>query len=69
MLVLGRLKTITEAHTPGSSGWATARHFEVTETSGSGILTQRDRANAIRDQQDQLRLTRGAALPADRGAG
>ena len=69
MLLLGRLKAITEAHTPGSSGWATARHFEVTETSGAGILTNRDRANAIRDQADQLRVARGAALPAIRDRG
>ena len=63
MLLLGRLKAITEAHTPGST-WATARHYEVTATQGAGILTQRDRANAMRDQADQLRVTRGAAPPA-----
>ena len=63
MLLLGRLKAITEAHTPGST-WATARHHEVTATQGAGILTQRDRANAMRDQADQLRVARGAALPA-----
>ena len=63
MLLLGRPKAITEAHTPGST-WATARHYEVTATQGAGILTQRDRANAIRDQADQLRVARGAAPPA-----
>ncbi len=61
MLVLGRLKALTEAR--ASSTWAAAQHYEVTETEGSGILSQRDRANALRDQRDAQRVARGGALP------
>ena len=62
MLVLGRLKALTEAHGRDGS-WATAQHYEVTETEGSGILSQRDRTNALRDQRDAQRVARGGALP------
>ncbi len=62
MLVLGRLKALTEAHGRDGS-WATAQHYEVTETEGLGILSQRDRTNALRGQRDAQRVARGGALP------
>ena len=63
MLVLGRLKALVEAHTPGSGGWSAAQHYELAETSGTGILSPRDRALAQRDQRDAQRLARGGGLP------
>ncbi len=63
MLVMGRLKALTDANTAGSGGWSSAQHYELTGTSGVGILSQRDRANARRDQRDAQRVTRGAGMP------
>ena len=51
MLAIGRLKALTEAHTPGSGGWAMAEYHEVSETGGTGIITARDRSNAMSDHR------------------
>ena len=63
MIVIGRLKAITEVATPESGGWSTARHMELVRTEDLGILTARDRELANMDQRDSLRL-RSTPAPA-----
>ena len=64
MLTLGRLKAITEVANPTSSGWAVARHHEITAPDGVGLLSARDRQNAARDQREELRISTGRSAPA-----
>ena len=70
MIVLGRLKAITEVAETGGD-WNTARHHELVRANELGMLTRADRHNASRDQRDLARLQpsggRGRGLPA-RGA-
>ena len=55
--MIGRLKALTSVVIPEgqTGGWNTAQHFEVVSSSQTGLLTQRDRTNALRDQRDALR--------------
>ncbi len=57
MILIGRLRAVTSVVTSdgANTGWAVAQHFEVLQTTANGLLTQRDRANALRDQRDVLR--------------
>ena len=56
MIVIGRLKAITEVATPESGGWSAAPHMELVRTEDLGMLTARDRELANMDQRDSLRL-------------
>ena len=67
MVCLGRLKAITQASMPDGGGWQVARHHELVAPDRFGIVTMRDRANAARDQREELRTlgyTQGSAMPA-----
>ena len=66
VVLIGRLRALTSVIIPEgqTGGWAVAQHYEVLASSASGLLTQRDRANALRDQRDHQRAQ---ALPPRRG--
>ena len=55
MIILGRLKALTQASMPDGGGWQMARHHEMVQPDPFGILTRQDRANAARDQREEQR--------------
>ena len=66
MTVLGRLKAITHVATDEEATWRSAELHELVSADSTGLLTRRDRANAVATQREQLRLRpvgRGGALP------
>ena len=67
MMLLGRLRAITSVVMPDgtSGGWAVAQHYEVLQSTTSSLLTRRDRANAVRDQRDALRVVNPGRRPPD----
>jgi len=69
VILIGRLRALTSIIIPegAAGGWSVAQHFEVLQTSSSGLLTQRDRAKGLRDQRDSLRAQ--ALPPRGRGRG
>ena len=69
MIILGRLKALAEVAAPESSGWTVARHHELIRVDDMGILTRRDRENAVLDQRDSNRMSQaGHALQPSRRA-
>ena len=69
VILIGRLRSLTSIIIPEGTagGWSVAQHYEVLQTSSLGLLTQWDRANALRDQRDSLRAQ--ALPPRVRGRG
>ena len=69
VILIGRLRALTSIIIPegAAGGRSVAQHFEELQMSSSGLLTQRDRANALRDQRDFLRAQ--ALHPRGRGRG
>ena len=69
VILIGRLRALTSIIIPegAAGGWSVAQHFAVLQTSSSGFLSQRDCANALRDQRDSLRAQ--VLPPRGRGRG
>ena len=57
VILIGRLRALTAVVIPEGTtgGWAVAQHYEVLGSSQTGLLTQRDRTNALRHQRDAAR--------------
>jgi hypothetical protein len=67
VILIGRLRALTAVVIPEgqAGGWSVAQHYEVISSSQTGLLTQRDRTNALRDQRDAARAQ--ALAPRGRG--
>ena len=55
MVALQRLKAIEASLDQGVGGWNVARQMEITARPGAGLVSQRDRTAAQRDQRDEAR--------------
>ena len=71
MVALARLKAIEASVDPASGGWAFAAQHELTNRPGQGLVSQRDRTLAIRDQRDEQRSRAHSGPPpnSDKGKG
>jgi len=66
LILLGRLKAITSVTQADNGGWDLAKQHELVQSSGMGLLSQRDRQNAVLDFKLERRFRedtkRGAPL-------
>ena len=70
MVALARLKAIEASVEPATGGWAFASQHELIGRPGQGLVSQRDRTLAIRDQRDEQRSRVQRGLPGvDKGKG
>ena len=71
MVALARLKAIEASVDRDSGGWAFAAQHELINRPGQGLVSQRDRTLAIRDQRDEQRSRahRGPPPHVDKGKG
>ena len=63
MVALARLKAIEASVEPATGGWAFASQHELIGRPGQGLVSQRDRTLAIRDQRDEQRSRAPRGLP------
>ena len=70
MVALARLKAIEASVEPPTGGWAFAAQHELIARPGQGLVSQRDRTLAIRDQRDEQRSRAPRGFPpSDKGKG
>ena len=57
VVLIGRLRALTAVVMPEgqTGGWSVAQHYEILQSSQTGLLTNRDRRNALLDQRDAQR--------------